>query len=462
MKLQFLGAAGTVTGSKTWVQCEKTRILVDCGLFQGIKNDRERNWQPLNIDARLLDAVVLTHAHLDHSGYLPVLVRSGFRGPIYCTEGTRDLCAILLPDAAHLQEEDARFANRKGFSKHAPALPLFTQEDVRRTLELFKPNPFGQSFKIGASLHGQFSRAGHIIGASCLTLEGGGQRIVFSGDVGRTNDVIMKNPEPLKAADWLVLESTYGNRRHDQVDPRTILTDLVNRVARHGGTLLIPAFAIGRAQMALHLLCSLREEGAIPALPIYLNSPMAIKATEVFMQHDQEHHLTPHECQRMHSMVTYIETPEESMELTNRKGPMIVVSASGMATGGRVLHHLRQVLPDHNSAVLFMGYQAAGTRGDAIAHGHTPIRIHGESIPVHCHVEHLDSLSAHADYQELIDWLKALPTPPKMTLINHGEPAAADALRCHLAEQLQFPARVAEFKAGYDTLHPVETASTGP
>ncbi|NNM51923.1 MAG: MBL fold metallo-hydrolase [Pseudomonadales bacterium] len=454
MHLKFLGAAGTVTGSRTQVYAEGYNILVDCGLFQGIKNYRERNWSPFPVPARSLDAVVLTHAHLDHSGYLPVLVRQGFHGPIYCTPGTRDLCQILLPDAAHLQEEDAMYANHHHFSKHQPAMPLFTQADVRKTLDLIQVQDFGRDFNIHGKLQGHFSHAGHIIGASCLRLHDGEQRLVFSGDVGRAQDVIMRPPEPLQETDILIVESTYGDRRHDATDARTALAHWVNLTAAHGGSLIIPAFAVGRAQMALHLLCGLREAGEIPAIPIYLNSPMAIRATEVFMHHQHEHRLNAHECQRMQNMVTFVETPEESRTLTARHGPMIVVSASGMATGGRVLHHLRQVLPDHNSAVLFMGYQAPGTRGDALVHGHTPIRIHGEMIPVACHIYQLDSLSAHADYQELIDWLRVLPRPPRMTYINHGEPAASDALRRHLKEQLNFPAHAVEHLQTFDTSHP--------
>ncbi len=452
MQLRFLGAAGTVTGSKTQVRCNHESILVDCGLFQGVKNFRERNWTPLPLNVRQLKAVVLTHAHLDHSGYLPVLVRQGFRGPIYCSEGTADLCKILLPDAAHLQEEDARYANRHGFSKHRPALPLFTQEDVQHTLNLLKPYDFREKFRLLDQLHASFSRAGHIIGASCLHLDDGQQHVVFSGDVGRHADVIMRDPEPLGPTDILVLESTYGNRRHEATDPEALLTALVQQVAHQGGTLLIPAFAVGRAQMALHLLCGLREAGRIPPIPIYLNSPMAIKATEVFTQYSHEHHLTAHECQRLHQLVNYVETAEASQQLTARHGPMIVVSASGMATGGRVLHHLRQVLPDHNSAVLFMGFQAPGTRGDAIAHGHSPIAIHGEMIPVHCTVKHIDSLSAHADYQELVQWLGSIPHPPQMTYINHGEPLAADALRKTLKTQLGFTARAVDYLDTFDTV----------
>lgn len=445
MELQFIGAAGTVTGSKTLLKKNDFRCLIDCGLYQGIKNYRERNWGAFPVSVRDLDAIILTHAHIDHSGYLPVLVKRGFHGPIYCTPGTRDLCNILLPDAAHLQEEDARYANRKGFSKHHPAEPLFTQEDALNTLKLMRVVPCNDTFHLHNGLVARFSPVGHIIGAAFVTIDDGKNKIVFSGDVGRMNDFLMRDPSPIREADYLILESTYGDRLHATVDTKSILADIINRICARGGTVLLPAFAVGRAQMALHMMAELHDEGKIPHVPIYLNSPMAIKATEVFTHHPHEHRLNAAQCQRLYKDVHFVESTEESKALTSRRGPMVVISASGMATGGRVLHHLRQVLPDNRSAVVFLGFQAPGTRGDALIKGISPIKIHGDYYPVKCEIHHLDSLSAHGDYAEIMSWLRHLERPPRMTFINHGEPCSADAMRMHLQDGLGWKACVPEY-----------------
>ena len=450
MQLQFLGAAGTVTGSKSVLRYDGHAIMVDGGLFQGVKHYRERNWANLPIPIAEIEAIVLTHAHLDHSGYVPVLARQGYRGPVYCTPGTRELCAVLWPDAAHLQEEDAAYANRKGFSRHKPAQALFNLIDAQRALDLLHEVEFDQPIPLPGGLQGRFSPAGHIIGAACLSLLWRGQHIVFSGDVGRPQDPIMRPPRPLPDADILVLESTYGDRLHAHEDVAERLSSLIHHTAAHGGKLIIPAFAVGRAQTILYLLCQLRDAGRIPALPIYLNSPMAVKATEIFYRHVDEHRLQASDVEKLRHTVHYVESTQDSIALCGRPGPMIIVSASGMATGGRVLHHLRQALPDPHSSVLFIGFQAPGTRGDLLVRGATTIKLLGADIPVRCHIENMTSLSAHADQQEMLSWLASLPKPPRLTLINHGEPTASDALRTCLQRQLGYQARVAEHLQSVD------------
>lgn len=445
MELQFLGAVGTVTGSKTLLEAEGHRYLIDCGLYQGVKNLRERNWQDLPFSPKSINAVILTHAHIDHSGYLPALVKHGFHGPIYCTPGTRDLCNILLPDAAHLQEEDAFYANKKGFSKHHPAEPLFNQADVTKVLALLKPIPFHDTFQLNGSLKATFSPAGHIIGASCVTFDDGIRKVAFSGDVGRQNDIVMKNPEPLRDIDYLVLESTYGDRLHSSLDAMTTLAEIISKTCARGGIVLLPAFAVGRAQLALHLISQLKAENRIPNVPVYLNSPMAVKATEVFNHYSKEHRLTPDQCHAIEHNVHYVQSTEESIALAKRNGPLIIISASGMATGGRVLHHMKKVVPDHRNAMVFLGFQAPGTRGDLMVHGTEKLKIHGEYYPVKCEVFSLDSLSAHGDYAELMTWLKLTQKQPRMTFINHGEPTAADAMRMHLKDSLGWHARVPEY-----------------
>lgn len=445
MQLRFLGATDTVTGSRFLLQRDETRILIDCGLFQGLKKLRQRNWSAFPLAPSSLAAVLLTHAHIDHSGWLPVLVRQGFRGPVYCTPATRDLCEILLPDAAHLQEEEAAFANRHGYSRHHPALPLFDRADAQAALELLRPVDFNAGFGLPGDLHACFTPAGHILGAACLRIEWNGRGIVFSGDVGRPADPIMHAPAALEPADWLVLESTYGERRHPQQDPAAELAHLVGAVAQRGGSLLIPSFAVGRAQLLLHLLTSLIAQGRVPKLPVYLDSPMAIDVTELFRRHPEQHRLSSAECDRMCALATYTRRPEESKAAMAGPDPKIVISASGMATGGRVLHHLKAMAGNPRHCILFAGYQAAGTRGAAMLAGVQSIKIHGEYYPVRAQVARIDSLSAHADYQELLDWLRPLEPAPRTTFVVHGEPAAQDAMRLHLRDGLGWEACIPEF-----------------
>ncbi len=439
MEIRFLGATGTVTGSKYLVTCGSRKILVDCGLFQGYKQLRLRNWAPFPVDPREIDAVVLTHAHLDHSGYLPLLVKNGFKGKVYCSAATRDLCGILLPDSGYLQEEEARYANKRGFSKHAPALPLYTVDDAMHALRQLTPIAFEHDVDLGGGLMLQLIPNGHILGSACALLHDAHTRLLFSGDLGRPHDPTMLPPHLIQRADYLVIESTYGNRRHDPTDPRIELADIINRTIARGGMVLIPAFAVGRTQTLLHYLRLLNDAGTIPDIPVFLNSPLATSATDIFCNHSGMrgmHRLTAAQCHAMCSIAHYVTSVEESKALNARKGPMIIISASGMATGGRVLHHLKAFAPDARNTILFSGYQAGGTRGAAMLNGAESVKIHGEYIPVRAEVAALDNLSAHADYVEIIDWLRHFDAPPRTTFITHGEPAAADGLRQHIEEQL--------------------------
>jgi metallo-beta-lactamase family protein len=436
LRLTFLGAAGTVTGSKYLLEIGSRRILIDCGLFQGLKRLRERNWQPLPLDPKALDAIVLTHAHLDHTGYLPVLVRAGFRGPIYCTQATRDLLAILLPDSARLQEEEAQFANRHRFSKHSPALPLYTEADAQATLQLVRPLDWTASAPVAAGVTARFSPAGHLLGAASVLVESASGRVLFSGDVGRPDDLLMRPPFAPPAADWVVIESTYGDRRHVGLDAESELGAAINRATRRGGVIVIPAFAIGRAQLLLHLIARLKASRTILDVPVFLNSPMATDATRIYHAHHDEHRLSQAECAAMFTAARFVNTVEESKHLNTLTEPMIIISASGMATGGRVLHHLKAFASDARNLILFSGYQAAGTRGAALVGGAETIKIHGEWIPVRAEVVQLRSTSGHADCDQLVAWLKSAAALPERVFVTHGEPAAADALRQHLRREL--------------------------
>lgn len=444
MRLSFLGAAGTVTGSKYLLETDAQRVLVDCGLFQGLKTLRARNWGPPPVDPHTLDAVVLTHAHIDHSGYLPLLCKRGYRGPIYCTHGTRDLLRILLPDAGHLQEEEARHANRWGWSKHADAVPLYTRADAERCLPQLKVVPLGEAFEPAPGIEASMSRAGHIVGSACLRLRHGDRSVVLTGDVGRPNDPIMKPPTALPAADYLVVESTYGDRRHPATDALDELQAVLERTFARGGTVLVPAFAVGRTQHLLHLLATLFGSGRMAPVPVYLDSPMAIAATQIFFDNGADQRLTRAECQAMDDIATFAHTPEESKAIDGRSGPMVVVSASGMATGGRVLHHLRRFLPGEDNTILLVGFQAAGTRGRTLADGGDELKIFGSYVPVRAEVRTIESLSAHADWLELVQWLEHSKIAPRRVFVTHGEPAASDALRRRLQERFGWQVEVPE------------------
>jgi metallo-beta-lactamase family protein len=445
-RLTFLGAAGTVTGSKYLVECDGLRLLVDCGLFQGFKQLRERNWAPLPIDPRSIDAVLLTHAHLDHSGYLPVLVREGFVGPVFATASTADLCELLLPDSGHLMEADARFANRHGFSRHRPALPLYDQADARRSLEAFEPVEFHERLSLPGGATALFRPAGHILGAASIELEVGGVRLVFSGDLGRYDSATMPDPEAVGDADYLIVESTYGNRRHDPASAEDALAPVINRTVGRGGTVVIPAFAVGRAQVLLYHLDRLRRAQAIPHLPIYLDSPMAVNASEIFCRRSDQTRLTRLECRDACGSAVYVRDVEASKQLDRDNVPKIIISASGMATGGRILHHLKRYGPDRRTTILLAGFQAGGTRGAALQAGARELKIHGEYVPIRAEVASLGMFSAHADRDELLRWLGGFWRPPRMTFVTHGEPDAADALRHAIKEQLSWNVCVPEHR----------------
>jgi len=438
MKLQFLGATDTVTGSKYLIHHEKTKVLVDCGLFQGYKLLRLRNWQPLPVKPSSIDALILTHAHIDHSGYLPLLARQGFRGKVYCTPATYDLCRILLPDSGHLQEEEAEYANRHKLSKHKEALPLYTREDALQCLKLFHPVPFNQDWEPVPGLHARLAPSGHMAGSSFVRLDDGSRSILFSGDIGRPNDLVLKPPVQMDGADYLVVESTYGDRPHKNADPLLELGKVIKRTAARGGVVVIPAFAVGRAQSLLHCIQLLKAQGVIQDIPVYLNSPMAASAMQVYLKHRSELRLTAAECDALAHAAHIVQSPEESRLLNARHGPMVIVAASGMATGGRVVHHLKAFASNKRNTILFAGYQAGGTRGASIAGGAPTVRIFGEDVPIRAEVAMLDDLSAHADAGEIVSWLKGFKAPPKQTFVTHGEPAAADAMRQHIERELHW------------------------
>jgi metallo-beta-lactamase family protein len=442
MDLQFLGATDTVTGSKYLVRCGGRNLLVDCGLFQGYKQLRLRNWGPLPVPSVDVHAVVLTHAHLDHSGWIPLLARQGFDGPVYCTPATSDLCRILLTDSGHLLEEEAEYLNAHKLTKHEPALPLYTREDALRCLKLFRPVAFGHGFEPVPGVQCRFAPAGHLPGAAFAHLDDGRTAILFSGDLGRPHDPVLPAPVAMDGADFLVVESTYGDRLHDRSDPAEQLAAVINRTAARGGIVLIPAFAVGRAQALMHLIEVLRERGAIAPVPVFLNSPMAAAATRVYHDHVRELRLSEAQCQAMGRTVQVVTTPDESRALNARHGPMIVIAASGMATGGRVVHHLKAFAPDRRNTILLTGFQAGGTRGASLAAGAPTLRIHGEDVPVRAEVAMIDTLSAHADADEIMQWLRAFKRPPRRTFITHGEPAAADALRQRIERELGWECRL--------------------
>ena len=448
--IQFLGGAGTVTGSKHVVSLNGRRILLDCGLFQGLKEFRLRNWQPPPFDPREIDAVVLSHAHIDHSGYLPLLVRSGFNAPIFCTPGPDALLRVMLPDSAHLQEEEADTANRHGHSKHKPALPLYSTADAHAALELTKPQPYGLAFSVCDGVTAVLRRAGHILGSATVELRLGDReplRLVYSGDLGRWGRPILRDPELVEQADVVVVESTYGDRTHS-ADPARALADVIRDSARRGGALIVPAFAVGRAQELIWTIRQLEDAGRIPSLPVFVDSPMAINVTDIYCQHPEDHDLDmkllmdEQRCPLCCKQYRIVRSVAESKAVNGYHGPMIIISASGMATGGRVLHHLKARLPDHRTTVLLPGFQAAGTRGRALQDGAGELRIFGQNVPVRANVVTIDGLSAHADREEILRWASGFVRPPGRAYIVHGEPKASAALAQLLGERLRWNVRV--------------------
>jgi metallo-beta-lactamase family protein len=442
-----LGGASTVTGSKHLLEHEGRRILVDSGLFQGVKNLRELNWAKLPVAPTTIDAVVLTHAHLDHTGYLPRLVKEGFAGPVFATAATRDVADLILRDSAHIQENDAAFLNRIGKSKHKPALPLYTEADAVRAIQRIETVPFGEEFEVLGgrtdAARATFRRAGHILGAATVDLTWAGRRVVFSGDLGRYGDPLMPDPDPVPAADYVVVESTYGDRLHDPIDPAAELHAIAERTLARGGTLLIPAFAVGRSQSLLHWFWQLRRDGLLDAsVPIYLDSPMAINATELLHAHPDDHRLAAGLAREVCSIATYTRDPEESMRISGDRKPKIVISASGMATGGRILHHLKAFGPDQRNTILLAGYQSVGTRGRSLQEGGRDLKLYGEWIHINAEVASLASLSAHGDADELMRWLGGFTHRPRQAFVVHGEPQASETFRSRINRELGWQAVV--------------------
>lgn len=466
--IQFLGAAGTVTGSKHLINTGDPsgkngfQVLIDCGLFQGPKEWRERNWQDAPVPAKEIDAVVLTHAHLDHCGWIPRLVKEGFRGPIYASSPTIDLCGIILPDSGHLQEEDAAFYNKVKKSKHTPALPLYGFEEAQDALQYFKPVKVGESVQLSSELSFRFVPAAHILG-SCmaqisLRTNGVTRFLLFTGDIGRVRDhkvapgkVVHSGPAEGETADFLVMESTYGNRVHPKEDPLPELATLITNTAKRGGSVVVPAFAIERTQKFVFILKHLIESGQIPRIPVFCDSPMAIKAVEIFLKHDEEYSEETREMIRKYgSPLTwpgfiFASTPEESKKINANGMPSVIISSSGMATGGRILHHLAQRLPDPRNLVLFIGFQAPGTRGFAIKSGAEEIKMFGDYVPIRAQIAALEQFSDHADPPELLHWLRTFRNRPAATYLVHGEPSASEQLRESMTKQLGWTVEIASY-----------------
>jgi metallo-beta-lactamase family protein len=442
MELLVAGAAGTVTGSKYVLSAGGRRVLVDCGLFQGVKQLRLLNWKPFGFAPSDIDAAVLTHAHIDHSGSLPLLYKAGYRGVVYATGATIDLCGILLPDSGFLQEQEAAFLNRHKLSRHHPALPLYTRAEAEAALAHLRELPFERDRTIAKGFKVRLFYAGHILGAASALVTAGRTRVLFSGDLGRARDPLMRPPAAPPAADWVVVESTYGNREHPKTNPETTLADIISRTVGRGGTVVIPAFAVGRAQKLLFHLERLKRTSRIPDVPVFLDSPMAQSASDLLCRHRVEHRLSAKRCTLVCESAKYVREVEESKALDHNRYPKIILSASGMASGGRVVHHLKVYLRDPKSAVVFTGFQAAGTRGAHLVGGARTVKIHGEHVAVKAEVHNLDMLSAHAGASEIMDWLRRLPQAPKGVIVTHGEPESSDALRARIEEELDWPAMV--------------------
>jgi len=457
-RLTFLGAAGCVTGSKYLVEAAGKRLLVDCGIFQGSQELQDRNYKPLPVDPKTIDYAVLTHAHLDHTGWLPALVKAGYRGPIFANPATIELTTILLKDSAHLQQEDTLHARTHKYSRHANPQPLYTPDDVEPTLKLIKSMPRSGGFDISPEFHVASYDAGHILGSSSLelTISEGGKKIVvlFSGDIGRYNQPILKDPAtPPSKADALICESTYGDREHPGGDPAELLAQIVSRVVKRGGSIVVPSFAIGRTQTFMYYLRQLEDQQRIPRVPVYVDSPMALSATDLYLKHKEDYDeefarevgsdgkgdpLNVHEFHLTRSA-------DESKAINNVKTPCIIVSASGMVSGGRVLHHLAQRLSDARNAVILAGFQAEGSRGRALQEGAKSLKLYGVDVPVGAEIVEMGQFSAHAGKSELLRWLTALPAPPKQTYLTHGEPAAAQGLQAAIQEKFQWKAAVARY-----------------
>jgi len=446
MRLTFLGGTETVTGSKYLLETDSTRVLVDCGLYQGYKWLRRRNWQPLPLGINEVDAIVLTHAHLDHSGFIPVLYKHGFRGKVFTHAATASLCGLLWPDSGKIQEEDAKFYGKHKLSRHAQPEPLYDLATAQAALKLLQPVEFDTVFHIG-DIQFSLQPAGHVLGAASVIAQHHDYRIGFSGDVGRPNDILMQPPVPLPAVDLLLLEATYGDRRHQQEDAWQQLAEVVNETAHAGGVLLIPSFAVGRAQLLQHMLVTLMAERKIPRLPIYLDSPMAISASEIYQRYHAFHRLTRQQCEDAFEQVIYTRSIDESKALASERSPHIIIAGSGMATGGRILHHFKHWLGDHRTTVLFSGHQAGGTRGAKMEQGVETIKVHGQWLPVKAKIRRLDGLSGHADYVELGNWLAASKLSARTQIyLVHGEPDALEAMADYLKQTTEFDVNIGDYR----------------
>jgi metallo-beta-lactamase family protein len=454
--IQFLGAARTVTGSKHLVEVDGYRAMVDCGLFQGLKELRLRNWEPCPINPASINSVILTHAHIDHSGYLPKLVRDGFDGPVYATPATVELSRIMLPDSARLQEEDAAYVNKIGVSKHKPALPLYNERDANEALRHLESVNYHKRIELTKKLAFEFVTAGHILGSSFVVFDfesndGRRKRMILTGDLGRYDEPIINDPSDVDEADYIVVESTYGNREHPDFDVKAKLAEIINETAGRGGHILIPSFAVGRTQLLLYLLRELEEENRIPILPVFVDSPMAGKATKLYLRHKEDH---DPEMKQLSSAgnnplatrrFNLARTIQESKNVSAEEESTIVISASGMATGGRILHHLRKRLPDERNAVIFVGYQSEGTRGRRLLDGEKEIKIFGEYVPVRARIERLENLSAHADSREILRWLGGFKRAPEKVFLVHGEPDAQEALKNKIVERFGWRVEIPEY-----------------
>jgi len=459
-RLSFFGATGTVTGSRFFLELRKHNFLIDCGLFQGSKQNRLRNWEPFPVSPQGIDNVLLTHAHIDHSGYLPRFCNEGFNGKILCTKATARLCEIMLKDSAHLQEEDAHWANKKGFSRHKPALPLYTVRDAEQAMTHFEPVQYGEGIYFENDLRVKFKDAGHILGSTFLDIKLGdskrSRKIVFSGDLGRPSGEYLRDPVQPFNVDYLVIESTYGDRLHANSDPKEDLARVIKESVHRGGVLIIPSFAVGRTQTLLFIIRELEEEGRIEPLPIYVDSPMAIGVTKIFKDRISDQNISSRVLQLEGKQIFQpqklhiCEDRDQSIAINKIEKGAIIISASGMATGGRILYHLANRLPYKNNTVLFIGYQAEGTRGRTILEGHPNVKIHGQTVPINAHVESISGLSAHADYNEILAWLLGFNKPPLKTFIIHGEKQASAALADKIQNQLGWDVVIPEFGESFE------------
>lgn len=444
-QITFMGATRTVTGSKYLVEYQDKKILVDCGLFQGLKEDREKNRNKLPIFPRNIDAILLTHAHLDHTGYIPLIVKEGFCGKIYCTEATFELCKVILPDSGFLQEEDYKFAKKHNLLGVYDAEPLYTQADAMESLKRFKVISYNENIKLNDNMHFEIKNAGHILGAGIITLNLGGKVVVFSGDLGRKDDELLFDPTAILNADYILCESTYGNRKHKHTNPIEELAEIINRTNQRGGTIVIPAFAVGRCQLLLYFIYQLRREGKIPFIPVFVDSPMSIKVTHLLDDFAKEHRISKQECLEIYEETRFTSTVEQSKRIFDYNHPKIIISASGMASGGRVLHHIAHYAPYQDNTIVLVGYQAVGTRGRQLQEGEKTLKIHGDEVLVKSEVVTLDNMSAHADSDELLEWLKYFKHKPKSLFLVHGEKTAMATLQKRVEDELNWDVEMPEY-----------------